>query len=364
MKNKNHFDTIDLLFLLIAPRHIILFFLCVLQYFIRHHMKESYFDFIMPNKKQIIQKQQNKIVIKQQTTNEIIEPKTFDDLLTTLLNSVHLFIIGYTGGGKTTLLYELANRWNLHDNVEIIVFDVDYLKGTWANCRVFGAGDDFAGIDNAIEVLNKFINYRRHLRNQGITQFKHLFIIIDEAQIVLNNSQLARPFIEDILRRGRKLNVHLVIGVQDTQVKTLKLEGASQLLINAKICLVKLINGHRTAIINKVQYPISDIEYIKPSAMQLEGIDLQLPEPAKSLSQPIVQPSNDAVDRFIDDCVVVAIDNELSATELYNTYVQWCLINDIQQQTITKFGTDMSKKNYKKIKNKKGKIVYLNINTK
>jgi len=70
---------------------------------------------------------------------------------------------------------------------------------------------------------------RNTLRAAGVRSFDQLTLIIDEYADV---AEEARELVERILRRGGKLAIHLVIGVQDKQVKTLGFEGQGDLRKN------------------------------------------------------------------------------------------------------------------------------------
>ena len=152
------------------------------------------------------------------------------DVLSVLDTSLHALLIGYSGGGKTTMMHELAQRWT--QRATVLVCDPDAAPGLWAGCDVAGAGDDFEGISTALERVGRLVKQRRKLRAAGVRQFDSLYVCIDEYQDVARNVESARATVEDVLRRGRKLGVHLVIGVQDKAVKTLGFEGQGDLRKN------------------------------------------------------------------------------------------------------------------------------------
>jgi hypothetical protein len=114
---------------------------------------------------------------------------------------------------------------------------------------VAGAGDDYPGIANTLASVRALVEQRRQQRAAGRRQFAPLYLVIDEAQDVLREVEGARDLVETVLRRGGKLGIHLVVGVQDRQVRTLGMEGASQLLINFGhvVTVRRLPTGRRCA---------------------------------------------------------------------------------------------------------------------
>jgi hypothetical protein len=131
----------------------------------------------------------------------------------------------------------------------VVVCDPDAAPGLWPGCRVAGAGDDYPAIVQMLASVRALVEQRRQLRAAGRRQFAPLYLVIDEAQDVIREVDGARDLVETVLRRGGKLGIHLVVGVQDRQVKTLGMEGASQLLINFGhvVTVRRLPAGHRRA---------------------------------------------------------------------------------------------------------------------
>jgi hypothetical protein len=169
------------------------------------------------------------------------------DLLTVLGGALHLLVIGHTRGGKTTLIHELAQRW-ARAGRRVLVCDPDAAPGLWAGCRVAGAGDDMEGIGRALDSVRGLVERRREQRAGGRRQFAPLYVVLDEAQDILHQVDGARPLYETLLRRGGKLGIHLIVGVHDRQAGTMKLEGATHLLINfGHVVNVRMVDGRRVA---------------------------------------------------------------------------------------------------------------------
>jgi hypothetical protein len=154
--------------------------------------------------------------------------------LSQLLHALHLLIIGHSQGGKTTLIHELATRLAAA-GVQVIVCDLDAAPGLWPGCAVHGYANDLGAINRVLGELRLEVERRRQLRGSGRRRtFPPLYLVVDEYQDVGRASACpeARPLVEDILRRGGKLNLHLIIGVQDKLVRTMGLEGQGDLRRN------------------------------------------------------------------------------------------------------------------------------------
>jgi hypothetical protein len=149
-----------------------------------------------------------------------------------LVRALHLLFIGHTGGGKTTLVHWLATR-RAELGTRVIVCDPDAAPGLWPGCEVYGYGNDFTAINTALGMVAQEVERRRKLRGSGQQrQFPPLHLVIDEYQDTATDCPLAKELVEDVLRRGRKLGVRLVIGVQDKLVKTMGFEGKGDLRKN------------------------------------------------------------------------------------------------------------------------------------
>lgn len=156
---------------------------------------------------------------------------TIQDPVAYLADSLHVLLVGFSGGGKTTLSHAMAMHL-VRRGLEVIVMDPDAAPGLWRGCTVVGAGDNFEAISRTIRRLQQEVKARRELRARGQRNFPDIWVIIDEYADVTRECEQARPFVEDLLRRGRKLGIHLIMGVQDRLVKTLGFEGQGELRRN------------------------------------------------------------------------------------------------------------------------------------
>ncbi len=159
------------------------------------------------------------------------QPDAQNDLLEELAESDHLLVVGHTGGGKTTLLHGLAQHLGSTD-AGVTVCDPDSLGGVYPGYRCVGAADDFPAIGTALVLVQREAERRRRARRDGVKDFRAMWIIVDETHDVVREVQGAWDILESIIRRGRKINIHAAIGTQDSQVKTLGLEGKGALLHN------------------------------------------------------------------------------------------------------------------------------------
>jgi hypothetical protein len=172
------------------------------------------------------------------------------DLLATLKDQPHRLVIGHTRGGKTTLLHKLATDWAAA-GARVVVCDPDAAPGLWPGCEAAGHGDDQAAIAQMLHAVRAEVQTRRAQRAQGVRRFAPLHLVIDEAHDVVAGVPGALDLVEDIARRGAKLGVHLTIGVQDRQVKTLGLEGKSAILSNFQtVEMLRDADGRRIALLH------------------------------------------------------------------------------------------------------------------
>jgi hypothetical protein len=132
----------------------------------------------------------------------------------------------------------------------VVVLDPDAAPGQWPGCRSFGHGDDYAGIGQALALVSQEIAKRRTARAEGQRRFTPVHIVIDESQDVIAEVPAALNVIETLARRGRKIGMHATLGVQDKQVKTLGLEGKSDLLRNFQVVDMMKQGDQRVAVVH------------------------------------------------------------------------------------------------------------------
>ncbi len=149
-----------------------------------------------------------------------------------LLLAVHGLIIGQTRAGKTTLTHFIATS-RVRLGHRVIVCDPDAAPGMWPGCEVSGYADDFAAIERTLQAFQTEITARRVARTQrDRARLTPLTLVFSEAGDIMNQCATARAVFEAVLRRGGKLNISLLVDVQDRQRDTLNLPGATHLLKN------------------------------------------------------------------------------------------------------------------------------------
>lgn len=215
-------------------------------------------------------------------------PRAREPLLAALDAEPHRLIIGHTGGGKTTLMHALALGWAAEKQM-VIVFDPDAAPGQWPGCRVAGGGDNYEAIGEGLGIVANEIIRRRQARAEGQRTFAPVHVIIDEAHDVLAEVPQAKPVMRAMGRRGRKLNMHLTLGVQDKQAKLLDLEGETHLLRNFQTVDVMLRDGQRVAVVHRSD---GDVTMPVPSLYDPEDFILQKPV---STPVPVTSSPNDAL---------------------------------------------------------------------
>ncbi len=149
-----------------------------------------------------------------------------------LLFALHALIIGQTRAGKTTITHFIAtSRAKLGHRV--IVCDPDAAPGMWPGCEVSGYEDDFAAIEQTLQALRPELTARRTARSRRTkARLTPLTLVLSEAGDIMNRCPTARDIFEQVLRRGGKLNISLLVDVQDRQRDTLNIPGATHLLKN------------------------------------------------------------------------------------------------------------------------------------
>lgn len=215
------------------------------------------------------------------------------ELFDALESSPHRLIIGHTRGGKTTLVHHMATAWAARGE-RVLVADPDAAPGLWPGCEVRGHGDNVAAIGELLQVVAGEVETRRQLRAQGVRRFEPLHFVVDEAQDVLPVLPGGLELFEDVARRGGKLNIRMTVGVQDKQVKTLGLEGKSEVLRNLQVAdVLKNREGRRVAVLRdaetgqKVSMPI-------PALLDPESLIVEAPRPAMATTQnlrPVPRPA-------------------------------------------------------------------------
>lgn len=177
--------------------------------------------------------------------------------LPALVQARHVLIIGQSGAGKTVLSHAIASVRATRKQ-RVIVCDPDARPGMWPGCEVVGAGDDFTAVENTLRIVQQEVEQRRQARAEGERDFPPLTLVMSEASDVIAECPTARVLFESMLRRARKLNASLLVDVQDDQVRTLDIRGASKLKVNfSAVVEMRLTpDGRRVARVDGEDYPV------------------------------------------------------------------------------------------------------------
>jgi hypothetical protein len=288
-------------------------------------------------------------------------------LFDVLEEAVHLLVIGHTGGGKTVLIHEFACHMAELGN-EVVVADPDAAPGQWPGCSVVGHGDDYLAITQKFVEIAASVKARRQARAHGQRSFPSLYLVVDEVADVMRECEMFRALFEDIARRGRKINVHLVAGVQDKLVKTLKLEGQSDLRKNFVTVELRFQSSRRTATITEYEdgrtfvLPVPALRNPEDLIItdmgkkgDVEFLKELLTAPPKALPTPPHKPS---VERFAQDMLQRQEGNTIGARDLYGKYEDWAHQRRVAPENITNFGLALKRLGFNKNRTAKGYIEY------
>lgn len=170
--------------------------------------------------------------------------------------TIHLIAIGQTDAGKTTVLQILVERL-VDRGIPVVVCDPDAARGDWPGTELCGGGDDFEAITTCLSSVKELVKQRREARADGVREFPPLWLVLDEYAEIQLECSVAGPIVETLLRRARKLNIHLVLGIQDTQVKSMGFERKSALLQNARTITMKVTIDKRRFAVLEDEQPIA-----------------------------------------------------------------------------------------------------------
>lgn len=161
-----------------------------------------------------------------------------------LLKHKHVLIIGETGSGKSTLAtwlaYSIGGR--------VTVYEPEGTPGDWSGLEVVGRGEDWSGIDAAMQFDLDLLSQRvadRLERGDIAMQDAHRVLIAEEYPEMKEKCPSAQEWLERHARRGRKLNQFLILISQFDRVAAWGLEGKSDLVdCFTKIRLGKFAMAH------------------------------------------------------------------------------------------------------------------------
>lgn len=145
-----------------------------------------------------------------------------------LADGRRLLLVGAPGSGKSTAAREIIRAYH-NAGAQVLILDPE--GAAWPDgARMIGAADDYPAIAHELEQLAQLASVRRQAFHQGRRDFDPLLLVIDEAPAVLRSTPGALEIVADLARRGRKLAISIILLSQDTQAKTLGIEGQTRLL--------------------------------------------------------------------------------------------------------------------------------------
>ena len=143
----------------------------------------------------------------------------------------HLMLIGNTGSGKSTLVKWIVETFC--QDASLMILDPHAGYGDWGNLEVIGQGRDYVQIAEAFDFLLRNMNERYQIRaKQKKAQFDKLFVVVDEFAAIASSTKGLSEIALLIAAEGRKVNIILCLLSQGESVKTLKIEGQSEMKQN------------------------------------------------------------------------------------------------------------------------------------
>jgi hypothetical protein len=138
------------------------------------------------------------------------------------LKKPHLMILGETGSGKSTICKYLVSQVN----APCLIIDPHASPTDWRGFTVTGSGRNYEAIATEFERLAKLMQIRYEARDNGVTQFDPLIVIIDEFPAIASSlGKGATDTVKLLAREARKVSIRMCLLSQGAEVKTLGLEG-------------------------------------------------------------------------------------------------------------------------------------------
>lgn len=137
----------------------------------------------------------------------------------------HVLILGPTGGGKTVL-----TEWIAHQQPGTAKVLTPKRKATqWRGLEVVGHPRNYEALGKAWAGLIDEMDSRLHRIDGAGTVYQHLNVIADELPAQAANIPRHQRYLSTLLRESRESLIRLWVLVQGGQVKTVGLEGESDL---------------------------------------------------------------------------------------------------------------------------------------
>jgi energy-coupling factor transporter ATP-binding protein EcfA2 len=138
----------------------------------------------------------------------------------------HLFIVGNTDSGKTTLARALLPG----KRGIILVVDPKNRPGKWGRIAAIGLDDDaeYTQIEQALQMVLAELRQRQRALNRGAADFTPLTVVVDEVPDVADECPTFPKLFKRVGSIGRELHISLIALSQRSTVQALKIHGDGQ----------------------------------------------------------------------------------------------------------------------------------------
>jgi energy-coupling factor transporter ATP-binding protein EcfA2 len=220
--------------------------------------------------------------IQVQAPVEVTAPVKYADIKTSL-KKPHLMILGETGSGKSTICKYLVSQVN----APCVIIDPHASPTDWKGFTVIGSGRNYEAIATEFERLATLMQSRYEQRDQGVTQFDPLIVIIDEFPAIASSlGKGATDTVKLLAREARKVSIRMCLLSQGAEVKTLGLEGEGS--IRECFAMLRLGNfalSHGKALKDKA---IGEALESNDRPAMLDQLPCNLPVLSDSQSMPVL----------------------------------------------------------------------------
>ena len=199
------------------------------------------------------------------------------------LKKPHLMILGETGSGKSTICKYLVSQVN----APCVIIDPHASPTDWRGFVVTGSGRNYGDIATEFERLALLMQSRYEQRDQGVTQFEPLIVIIDEFPAIASAlGKNATDTVKLLAREARKVQIKMCLLSQGAEVKTLGLEGEGS--IRESFAMLRLGNIALTHAKSQKDKAISEAVETQDRPAMLDQLPCNLPVLSDAQSLPVL----------------------------------------------------------------------------